>query len=156
MPGILSKGVEEGQLCTYKEKEKEAMRKELDQQLVSDFPLLFSDRHGDMRSTCMVWGFCCGDGWYKLIYELASKLEPLIVQYRKDNPGDYWPRAAQVKEKFGTLRFYMTSETEEMSKLIKKAEADSRGLCERCGDPGKLREEYGWLVILCTKCDKGT
>ena len=60
------------------------MKKELDEQLVKDFPLLYGDRHGDMQSTCMVWGFP-GDGWEPLIRRLSEKLEPLIQKFYDDN-----------------------------------------------------------------------
>lgn len=63
-----------------------------------------------------------------------------------------YPRAAQVKEKFGTLRFYMTFETEVISKLIRKAEKKSAITCEKCGKKGKLRDN-GWLITLCNSCN---
>ena len=40
------------------------MKQELDEALCRDFPNLFRDRHGNMMTTCMCWGFECGDGWY--------------------------------------------------------------------------------------------
>lgn len=63
------------------------------------------------------------------------------------------PRAMQVKEKFGGLRFYMTWETEEIDKLISKAEDESHKICESCGEPGKARSG-SWIRTLCDKCDK--
>ncbi len=129
------------------------MKKELDEKLVKDFPLLFSDRNGDMRQTCMCWGFSCGDGWYEIIREAAEKLEPLIAKYKKTYPGDCRPRASQVKEKFGTLRFYMSSQTDEMCPIIDEVESKSCVTCEDCGKKGKLRTG-GWLVTLCNKCNK--
>ena len=71
------------------------MEKKLEQQLVEKYPTLYQDYGGDMRKTCMHWGFSHGDGWYNLIDELSAKLEPFGVI------------AAQVKEKFGGLRFYL-------------------------------------------------
>lgn len=130
------------------------MKEELDEKLVKDFPLLFADRRASMQETCMCWGFSCGDGWYSLIREAAEKLEPIIAQIKKDYPNEeYFPRAAQVKEKFGTLRFYMSSQTDEMSSIIEKAEAKSHVTCEECGAVGELRGK-GWLRTLCTDCHK--
>lgn len=126
------------------------MREELDKKLTADFPNLFKDRHGDMRQTCMVWGFP-GDGWYGIIREAAEKLEPLIRAIRMENPEEDFPRASQVKEKFGTMRFYMTMETEEMSKIIEEVERKSAETCEDCGNAGELRRD-GWWITLCNPC----
>jgi hypothetical protein len=117
------------------------MKKELQLELVKKYPNLYKDFGGDMRKTCMAWGLECGDGWYKIIDELSAKLEPLGVV------------AAQVKEKFGGLRFYINSGSEEAYKLISKAESESFKTCESCGNPGQ-RRGGGWVKTLCEDCDK--
>jgi len=43
----------------------EEMKTELDEKLCAYYPLFFRNRHGDMRTTAMCWGFDCRDGWYK-------------------------------------------------------------------------------------------
>lgn len=180
------------------------MRADLDAKLVREHPILFGDRHGDMRRTAMCWGFECGDGWYSLLKEAADKLEPLcravyekeavkekkwykyarlpavwaarfpwrwlshylFVAVRKitkiiapgiDNGIEFYGgspcRASQVKEKFGTLRFYMTAETKEMRPIIEEAERKSAVTCEQCGKKGKLRGN-GWLYTACAACHK--
>lgn len=128
------------------------MSPELDNKLCTDFPNLFADRRAPMQVTCMCWGFP-GDGWYGIIREAAEKLEPLIVAYKKKYPGEEFPRASQVKEKFGTMRFYMTMETDEMANIVGDAERKSATVCEECGKKGKLRKG-GWLRTLCSKCHK--
>lgn len=136
------------------------MHKRLDEKLCKDFPLLYSDRNGDIQSTCMCWGFEVRDGWYQLLYDLSSKLEPLIAKYKAEMDADpnlneddkkWYPRASQVKEKFGTLCFYMTSATDEMYQLISEAENRSAEICETCGKPGKLRSS-GWIACQCDEC----
>ena len=126
------------------------MRKDLDEKLCEKFPLLYADRKASMRTTCMCWGFSCGDGWFELIWDLSSKLEPLIEQWITENPEhkDSHPRASQVKEKFGSLRFYMSCGTDEMYNLISEAESKSYQTCESCGKEGKLRRG-GWISVLC-------
>ena len=59
------------------------MDQELDRKLVEDFPLLYRNRYGDMRTTCMVWGFP-GRGWFDIIYELSEKLENKIRKLPPD------------------------------------------------------------------------
>lgn len=62
------------------------------------------------------------------------------------------PCAAQVKEKFGTLRYYMTFYNEDVEMEISKAEKLSSKTCESCGAPGKTRDG-GWIRTLCDTCD---
>jgi len=126
------------------------MKKELDEKLCEDFPLLYRDRNAGIHRTCMSWGFECEDGWFQLIYDLSAKLEPMIQQFIIDNPGeDAVPCASQVKEKYGTLRFYTTLITDEMSDAIDRAEKKSGTICAVCGEPGKVRNTTGWMRTLC-------
>jgi hypothetical protein len=126
------------------------MNRKLDELLCQEFPLLYADRHADMRTTCMCWGFDVGDGWFSIILGLSRRLEELISALPEGERGGY--RASQVKEKFGGLRFYMTGQTDEMDTLIDAAEDASLVTCERCGQPGKPRNS-GWIRTLCEKCD---
>ncbi len=121
------------------------MRKDLDQKLCEDFSLLYKDRNGDPRQTCMVWGFP-GDGWEPLIRRLSEKIEAAIRAMRVEDREHYY--ASQVKEKYGTLRFYMDASTFEMNGWIDEAEAESAVTCETCGEPGSLRGT-GWLRTAC-------
>src|SRR4029078_4836825 len=61
------------------------------------------------------------------------------------------PAASQVKEKFGTLRFYVDYASEEVYKMVAEAEALSAKTCEECGRPGELRTG-GWLTTLVDGC----
>ena len=48
----------------------------------------------------------------------------------------------------------MSSETDEMSKLIHEAEELSYKTCEECGEPGELDTSSYWVFTLCEKCKK--
>ena len=85
------------------------------------------------------WCFECNSGWYPLIKAL---IEDLIAM-------GWDKKICQVKEKFGGLRFYINSGTDEMYDRISKAENDSYEICERTGKPGKLRNDIGWYTTLC-------
>jgi hypothetical protein len=127
------------------------MKDELDEKLVNAHPLLYRDRSKSMMETCMYWGFECGDGWFDLIWDLSQKLERLIQKVKEASPTvdvNYLPAASQVKEKFGGLRFYMTTETDEMSEAIRKAEERSYTTCELCGKVGQLANT-SWMVVRC-------
>ena len=127
------------------------MKEELDKKLVKAFPLLYGDRNAPMQSTAMCWGFP-GDGWFNIIWDLSSKLEPLIQKFIDENQDtELYPKASQVKEKFGGLRFYMTCGSDEIFDLIAEAEALSYKTCEECGKPGEERAT-GWIHTLCDYC----
>jgi hypothetical protein len=125
------------------------MKKELDDALCRDFPLTFRDRHASMQVTCMCWGFDVEDGWEPLIRRAAEKIEAAILKLPEADREHVC--ASQVKEKFGTLRLYFTSENEEISAAIKEAEEASEVTCEDCGAAGSLRKG-GWLRTLCDAC----
>lgn len=128
------------------------MKMELDNKLVKAFPNLYRDRYSNMQSTAMCWGFECGEGWFQLIWDLSEKLESLIIKFKEENPDcEFLPAAVQVKEKFGGLRFYMTSATDEMYELISEAESKAEQTCERCGAPGTANSD-GWITTLCDSC----
>jgi len=128
------------------------VKEEFDKKLVEAFPLLYGDRRAPIQSTAMCWGFSCNDGWFDIIWDLSSKLEPLIQKFIDENPtAEVHPRASQVKEKFGGLRFYMTHASDEIRELIGEAEALSYKTCENCGNPGKERAG-GWVFTRCDDC----
>lgn len=56
--------------------------------------------------------------------------------------------ATQVKEKFGTLRFYYYGGDEYISGAVHMAENMSGVTCEVCGSPGKSNEG-GWIKVRC-------
>lgn len=60
----------------------------------------------------------------------------------------------QVKEKFGTLRFYVSSAPEWYWDLISYYEILSERICEKCGNKGTLRTDRNWILTLCDVCNK--
>ena len=61
----------------------------------------------------------------------------------------FYPRASQVKEKYATLRMYLSCGTDEMFDLIDEAEEASDKTCEECGNSGSIRNNCGWFATLC-------
>lgn len=57
----------------------------------------------------------------------------------------------QVKEKFGTLRFYIGAASDEVRNRVSRAEMESDTTCEECGAPGEIRGG-GWIKTLCLTC----
>ena len=86
---------------------------------------------------------CCGDGWLSVLEALSRKLAeigPDVV-------------ASQVKEKFGTLRFYVGGATMDAHEAIHAAERRTETICETCGEPGKLRTASYWIYTACDACE---
>lgn len=54
----------------------------------------------------------------------------------------------QVKEKFGSLRFYYQGGDEQIDGMVRMAESMSEVTCDECGSPGRIRPG-GWLRCLC-------
>lgn len=128
------------------------MTKELDDKLVAKYPKIFADRHKDMHVTAMCWGFSCNDGWYHLIDDLCS----CIQGYIDANQHLKIPQtvATQVKEKFGTLRFYTQGDVELISGMIWLAEHMSAHICELCGKRGRVIVSSNWYMCRCYGCWK--
>lgn len=59
------------------------------------------------------------------------------------------PVAVQVKEKYGTLRFYINGGTDAQHALISMAERMSEHTCEVCGDTNARTWHEGWHKTLC-------
>lgn len=113
-------------------------------ELKRKFPNLYRDPY---------LGVSFGPGWYELVYELSEKLEALILKLPKLERENCY--VVQVKEKWGGLRFYLSSSTTNIHRLISKTESQSRKICEDCGQPGEPRDG-GWIRTQCLDCFKQT
>lgn len=177
------------------------MKTELQEKLFSKYPKIFGDRTKPMTETCMCWGLEVGDGWYDLIDVLCEALtytystslqideedgkrlgiKPYV--YPKNGETSYYfnvempqVKASQVKEKYGTLRFYHylqydepflslleSKKYPELQKIVDRfsnyvdgiihfAEIASGRTCEETGQSGELHSSggtrSGWLKTL--------
>jgi hypothetical protein len=59
---------------------------------------------------------------------------------------------AQIKEKFGGLRFYYDGGDDKIDGMVRMAEAWADRSCEECGKPGTTRNT-GWIKTLCDEHD---
>ncbi len=99
-----------------------------------------------------VCGFDCPPGWTKIVMEICRVVEAINQALP---PGTELCICEQVKEKFGTLRFYMSRMTEEMSQIIEAGEEASEKVCQDCGAPGTIRDG-SWVLTQCDKCASET
>lgn len=124
------------------------MKDDLDRQLCEKYPKIFTDRHASMMETAMCWGFEHGDGWYQIIDSLCANIQNHINWQEKISNAVPQVVASQVKEKFGTLRFYYDGGDDYISGLVSMAESWSAVACEECGSPG-TQNSQGWIKTLC-------
>ena len=117
------------------------MRKELADKILQDYPELFA------KTTPSV-----GDGWFNLVNSICDIIKNHLDQYPEEIRNQAY--VTQIKEKFGTLRFYMNHEDDFMSGVIALAEYWSGSICEDCGAKGVTRNVFGWMRTLCDKCYK--
>lgn len=135
------------------------MNQELDNYLCATYPKLFADRNKPMSETCMCWGFSCGDGWFNILNQLCGNIQHHLNWKNKD--GEVVPQVTvnQVKEKFGTLRFYYSGGDDEISGMVRMAESMSGVTCEGCGNIATTSEVgedgiKGWIRTECRPCEE--
>jgi hypothetical protein len=121
------------------------------QQIKTKYPNLFQ----------RTWGLECGDGWIPIIANALSRIETI-----QDSDGkSMLSKIAvdQLKEKFGTMRFYYHTDNiqdhetfKKVDDIINALEAESEKTCELCGkQPATLRTN-GWWSTQCDECHQKT
>ena len=95
----------------------------------------------------------CNEGWKDLVDEVSAKIETINNKY----PSSSYVHAAQIKQKFGGLRYYVSIEEIDSDdvnyiyNMINEAEKRSFTICEFCGAPAKLSK---WGYNIETVCDE--
>jgi hypothetical protein len=134
----------------------EMTREEYDTYMVSKYPKLFNQRNLPMTETCMCWGFDIGKGWYDTLDDLCNKIQTLCDVY------PIYIEFTQIKEKYGSGRFYFDSWHDEnvseeqlpnilsvlkiIDDLISKAEDEVNYICAETGE--RYYDKYsdgGWI-----------
>jgi len=159
------------------------MKKELELKIAEEFSFMRrgknidEQRKEDGRISDLYGAFGCnvGDGWFEVIRGLCRDITDA---YGKAGlPVDIV--VDQVKEKFGTLRFYyhpegydpgihafdslsdghsirimpgVTDLHKEIAEIVHKWEKESGNVCGKCGTAGKLRKDLSWVLTLCDSC----
>ena len=103
------------------------------------FPKMYSGKYG---------GFAIGKGWWLLIEQLSFTIQTHIDNAHKHGRECEQVVVEQVKEKFGTLRFYYQGGDDFIAGAVWLAENMTDHLCEVCGGIGKTRKG-GWVRTLC-------
>lgn len=106
-------------------------------------------------------GDTTGPGWWKALDRALAEINATMERHP-----EYVFNVAQIKEKFGDLRFYWdlylrdengevdeALETElrgHLTAVIDRVERECSRLCEVCGDPGSSRDLL-WIKTLCDR-----
>ncbi len=148
------------------------MTPELDQHIIEKYPLIFSQ-------PCDIG---INDGWFDIIDMLCNNIQHRIdnavmqrkyaIEWNEDvnDPDFEWTKfgereerkvpelveqvvAKQIKEKFGTLRFYYDGGDDYIRGLEAMAASMTSRICEQCGCPGTSRstKKQRWVLVLCDK-----
>ena len=129
------------------------MKQELDTLLCERYPKLMVNRNKPMQETCMCWGFDCGDGWFNILDQLMGNIQHHIDWKNKKEEVVAQVTLDQVKEKFGTLRFYYTGGDDVIDGMVRMAESMSGVMCEECSAPAKTHGP-GWIRTICEPCEE--
>lgn len=112
-------------------------------QLFSAAPITLKD---------VICGISCDDGWFDIVYKCSVAIEAVN---KKLKPEDQ-VQCKQIKEKFGTLRYYVGAVPEAacdaVYKAIERAEKASASTCEVCGKARAKLVGSGWVKTLCKPC----
>jgi hypothetical protein len=113
------------------------MSPELDKLLSDRYPKIFALGRLRINQTRQWRGFSCDDGWFNLIDQLCQFIQFYLDHNNRDGKIAQ-TEAVQVKEKLGTLRFYVSGGDDYLQGAINFAEHVSATICEITGEPGKL------------------
>jgi hypothetical protein len=106
-----------------------------------EYPAMFAGAYG---------GFAVGKGWWPIIEVLCANIQQHIDWANRKEQVVEQVVVAQVKEKFGGLRFYYDGGDEQVHGMVRIAEAWANRTCETCCERGKQRGG-GWIRTLCDK-----
>jgi len=93
------------------------MNKENAEKLWANFDFL------DPEETLMEFGFGCPDSWFNLLWNLCERIREELMQNEELEENF---RVLQVKEKWGTLRFYVIGGNDKIKDMIEEAMEESQ------------------------------
>ena len=107
------------------------------------YPKMFVGKYG---------GIAVGAGWANILVQLCQNIQHHLDWKNRDGEVITQVTIQQVKEKFGSLRFYYQGGDEYIHGLVSMAESMTGITCEECGNPGETRHG-GWIRVLCNTCE---
>lgn len=92
--------------------------------------------------------------WYKKLMSLYKRSR--YHYFRNNQTPIPQVTALQIKEKFGTLRFYYTGGDERLTPIVDFYESYTQYICEDCGSTVDVGSTSGWIRNVCQKHAKGS
>ena len=120
--------------------------------LFKHYPSVF-DNHRHIHSQ-LHYGIVCGDGWYGIIDELASRLEAIAKQRLQDGHNDFLSIYAISARKGELIVSVKPRElvTVSIDKMLINYKCMSSSICEICGYKAKPRDVLGEIQTICSNC----
>jgi hypothetical protein len=105
---------------------------------------------GGDRHPFPMFGFEVERGWINILGRLFDDIADIV------RPTGRKLHIRQIKEKFGTLRFYWSGPFDgqcfdRICEAVELAQFRSEATCEECGAPGALRNAGGWYAVRCDR-----
>jgi hypothetical protein len=119
----------------------EQQYEEFSKRMETTYPKMFAQPYG---------GFAVSAGWWPIIESLCANIQSHIDWRVKQGQDIAQVEVNQIKEKFGGLRFYYSGGDDEISGMVRMAEAWADVACEECGAAGKQRSG-SWIRTLCDR-----
>lgn len=126
-------------------------------ELIKEYPFLemrnvFTDK--PTNNFMFTWLDDMPEGW-RIAFgkEICDELKQALIDYDNKNGTDmlHKYRIHQIKEKYGSLRWYDNGVTPEMSVIISKYEMMSEKICIICGEKA-VYSTKGWISPYCEIC----
>ena len=93
-----------------------------------------------------IWLDFMPEGWRKAFgVKMCAEIEKLCLEQ------SIYPVIFDIKEKYGSLRFYSTSGPVGLDKIVEKYERLSVHTCIDCGKPAEWLT-MGWIEPVCEEC----
>ena len=118
------------------------------QSVIRRHPKLF-DVGLDSDDPVAMYGFEVFTGWYPIVASMIDQIDNFATQHGYSES----LRIIQVKTKFCILRCTTTIQDKNLDQLIDKYAEKASRTCEKCSQPGKIRTDRKWKMVLCDVCN---
>ena len=123
------------------------------EEIIQKYPKIFEQYEGNPG---MVNWYGVPKGWLPIIDKLCGAIQSYIDNVTRyvDGKPVKTPQVtcAQMKEKFGGLRFYVDGGDDHTDGMIYMAEHLCDNTCQDCGSEQDLGLTQGWISVLCRNC----
>lgn len=122
----------------------------LQKKLFKKYPKIFKQTNSLITQSCMGFGVETPSSWYWIIDNLCNSIQTYINNNKHLKIEQL--QFTQLKEKFGTGRFYYQGGDRKIDGMIQLAENMTSSICACCGSINDIKETQGWISFLCSNC----